>query len=153
MTGEQAQAFALAKLAEHGLKGWVFGFDVSRRRLGLCDYNRKRVSISHHLLGKSDFEVRETILHEISHALLWTETGVDHGHDEVWKARARSIGSLGTRLGRDMRVKRMWRATCGRCGTVHKSLTLRRNRACLCDPSVATVALVYEYDAPPPEGR
>ena len=39
-------------------------------------------------------EVRETILHEIAHA----RVGASHGHDAVWQAEARRIGSTGRRL-------------------------------------------------------
>jgi hypothetical protein len=41
----------------------------------------------------SDDDVRDTILHEIAHALV----GPRHGHDATWAARARAIGCSGQR--------------------------------------------------------
>ena len=32
----------------HGLSGWQIRFDHARRRAGLCDYNRKVISLSRH---------------------------------------------------------------------------------------------------------
>lgn len=82
-------------LAEHGLVGWSFGFDNARRRAGLCNYSARRVSVSRTLMALySPAQVRETILHEVAHAL----AGAEHGHDAVWRAVARRIGSTGDRL-------------------------------------------------------
>jgi predicted SprT family Zn-dependent metalloprotease len=41
----------------------------------------------------SDEEIRDTILHEIAHALV----GKAHNHDEVWRAKALEMGCTGRR--------------------------------------------------------
>ena len=41
-------------------------------------------------------EVRDTILHEVAHALV----GPGHGHDTVWKATAAQVGARPQRRGR-----------------------------------------------------
>ena len=35
-------------MERHGLSGWTIQFDHARRRAGLCDYNRKILSLSRH---------------------------------------------------------------------------------------------------------
>lgn len=83
-------------LAKHGLEGSMFGFDGARRRAGLCSYSVRRITVSRTLMAPySPEQARETILHEVAHAL----AGPEHGHDAVWRAVAKRIGSTGTRLG------------------------------------------------------
>ena len=58
-------------MREHRVpREWSFGFDRSKVRFGKCDYRRKRISLSSHLVDLNDeYSVRDTILHEIAHAL------------------------------------------------------------------------------------
>jgi predicted SprT family Zn-dependent metalloprotease len=79
---------------KHGLKKWHFKFDHSTRRAGCCNYHDRRISISFALACRaSDEDIRDTLLHEIAHALV----GKKHNHDAVWKAKARQIGCTGER--------------------------------------------------------
>lgn len=88
---------ALGLMHEHGLKKWSFEFDHSTRRAGCCNYNDKRISISFHLAhNASDEDIRDTLLHEIAHALV----GKKHGHNAIWKTKAREIGCSGERCHR-----------------------------------------------------
>jgi predicted SprT family Zn-dependent metalloprotease len=83
---------------QHGLREqlWSFQFDRSVSRLGLCSHRKKTISLgTHATLVNDELAVRNTILHEIAHALV----GVNHNHDAVWKAKAREIGCTGERLG------------------------------------------------------
>ena len=49
---------------------WSFQFDHSKVRFGKCNYTKKEISLSRHLVQlNSEAEVRDTILHEIAHAL------------------------------------------------------------------------------------
>lgn len=94
---EEARRLALALLAEHQLiqLGWTFSFDGACNRAGLCSFRRKRISLSAELTQKAtNAQVRETILHEIAHALV----GPAVGHSEKWRTKARSIGCSGARL-------------------------------------------------------
>jgi len=84
-------------LATHRLKKWTFAFDHSTRRAGCCNYRDKCISISFNLArNASDADIRDTILHEIAHALV----GKKHNHDVVWKAKAKEIGCSGERTHR-----------------------------------------------------
>jgi predicted SprT family Zn-dependent metalloprotease len=73
----------------HGLHNWTFAFDRSRRRFGACIVKRRRLQLSAYLTHLNTLdEVRDTILHEIAHAL-----EPDDGHGARWKARCVAIGA------------------------------------------------------------
>lgn len=79
---------------EHGLHAWSFGFDNAKRRCGQCNYTKRLITLSRYYVGMNDErEVRDTILHEIAHAL----TGPGHGHGPKWKSTARKIGATPNR--------------------------------------------------------
>ena len=83
------------KLMEaHGLAGWRIKLDHARRRAGQCDYTNKTISLSRLYVRHADIDhIRDTILHEIAHALV----GPRHGHDAVWRQKAREIGCTANR--------------------------------------------------------
>ena len=85
---------AASLVAAHGLDGWNVKLDHARRRAGQCDYRKREISLSRHYVRHADAShVRDTILHEIAHALV----GPRHGHDAVWRRKAREIGCTATR--------------------------------------------------------
>ncbi len=104
---------ALALLARHGLPDWRLAFNRRKRTLGLCRYAAKTIELSLHLVDRNaEAEVRDTILHEIAHALV----GPGHGHDAVWKAKAVAIGARSQRCGQADMPRGRWQARCGGCG-------------------------------------
>ena len=81
-------------LDEHGLHDWKVVFDRAKRRAGVCRPGREEIGLSGPLTAIHPVaEVRDTILHEVAHALV----GPEHGHDEVWRATALRIGCSGQR--------------------------------------------------------
>ncbi len=81
-------------LDEHGLHDWRLVFDRAKRRAGVCRWARKEIGLSAPLTSvHPEAEVRDTVLHEIAHALV----GPKHGHDAVWRATAKRIGCTGQR--------------------------------------------------------
>lgn len=105
-------------LDAHGLTVWEFGFNSNVRRAGVCFYPHRsqpgRIELSLHFAEKnSDDEVRDTLLHEVAHALV----GPRHGHGAVWKAKCREIGAKPeARCGEDVEMPRgRWRAVCPGC--------------------------------------
>ena len=74
----------------HGLTGWAFAFGEARRRLGHCHFQDRMIRISRtHALEGSEEQIRDTVLHEIAHAI----AGYEAGHGPLWKATARRIGA------------------------------------------------------------
>jgi predicted SprT family Zn-dependent metalloprotease len=112
---------ARRRLHEHGLHDWTVGLDRAKRRAGACYFASRTISLSRPLtLLHDEAEVRDTVLHEIAHALV----GPAHGHDAVWQAKAREIGCTGTRcLPADApKVDGNWTGTCpaGHAHTSHR---------------------------------
>lgn len=113
-------------MARHGLteRAWRFAWSSGKRRLGSASIRRVRrgsqqceirtIRLSRHLVMlNSDDEVRDTILHEIAHAL----AGLEHGHDAVWQAKCVQIGARPQRLaGEEVRVvPGRYAIVCRRC--------------------------------------
>jgi len=89
-------AFAMAEylLEVHGLDDWEVSYDNAKRRAGICKFGERTLGLSAPLTAvHSEADVRDTILHEIAHALV----GPRHGHDAHWRRVAMSIGSSGER--------------------------------------------------------
>jgi predicted SprT family Zn-dependent metalloprotease len=121
----KAEKLAEDLMQEHGLYAnpylqWCFEFDNAKRRFGCCQYLRRVISLSKVLTElNSEAEVRDTILHEIAHALV----GNSHGHDWVWKQKALEIGCNGNRCYSSKEVKTpesKYIAICHNCNHVHK---------------------------------
>ncbi|GAB6939828.1 SprT-like domain-containing protein [Isoptericola variabilis] len=134
MEREEAARLARGLMADHGLSGWTFRFDRARRRAGLCRYDRREISLSGPLAELYDeADVREVVLHEIAHAL----AGARHGHDAVWRATARSIGSTGRRVVREgsPEVEGDWAGVCPAGHRVTRFRRPQRPQACArCSP-------------------
>ncbi len=71
---------------------WTFGFDNAKRRAGLCDFRRQRISVSRYLAARYDDDTNhQTLLHEVAHAL----AGREAAHGPLWRAVARDLGYVG----------------------------------------------------------
>lgn len=109
----------------HGLwaDGWRFEFDNGRRRFGCCRYGPRVISLSRYLVRlNSEDEVRNTILHEIAHALV----GPGVGHGPEWKRMARRIGADPQRTHDSTTVPGRYLIECNRCG---RSLGTRHRKS------------------------
>lgn len=92
----EIETYARLKMEEHGLAGWQFGWDRARRRLGVCRLREQCITLSIHFVCANlevPHEIRDTILHEIAHALAWTRHG-DRTHGPLWKQICREIGAV-----------------------------------------------------------
>lgn len=119
-----ADAYWLAErlVQQHGLDGWTVEFDSAKRRAGVCRFSDRVIGLSAPLTALHDEDrVRDTILHEIAHALV----GPRHGHDAVWREAALRIGSTGERCV-DAEAPRLRGAWMGVCPAGH--LTDRHRR-------------------------
>ena len=119
---------AYTLLAEHGLAHWLFHFDQSTARAGVCKFGDRVVALSHIFsVLSSEEEVRDALLHEIAHALV----GPEHGHDETWRAKATKIGCNGSRLTKQLDVASRYLVSCPRCKWMQKTQKRHRNAVCL----------------------
>jgi hypothetical protein len=97
---DQVRARALALFAEHDLlaSGWKFAFDRAQKRLGLCTYTTRTISLGAAYAASATMDaIEQTLLHEIAHALV----GHSVGHGPVWKRQAKAIGHSGDRTGKN----------------------------------------------------
>ena len=100
-------------IRHHNLDNWRFNFDYANRRLGRCSYAEKTITMSEHFcLNASDDDIKDTILHEIAHALV----GPEHGHDQMWYSKAREIGCSGERLHGENFTLPKYIMSCRNCG-------------------------------------
>lgn len=124
-----AHQLATRLIAEHGLTGWTVAFDRAKTRAGACRPHLRLISLSARITRlHSEAEVRDTVLHEIAHALV----GPRHGHDEVWRAQALAIGCTGLRcVSEDTpRVSGAWVGTCPEGHVVERHCRPERLMSC-----------------------
>ena len=144
MNLDAAAALALRLMQEHGLNDWTLVFDRAKTRAGVCRFESKEIGLSQPLTRlHADDEVRDTILHEIAHALV----GPDHGHDPVWEAKARAIGSSGTRCISSVAgsLPGAWVGTCPSGHTLERHRQPERVLTCgICSPSF-DVRVAYRW--------
>ncbi|QKJ18449.1 SprT-like domain-containing protein [Microbacterium hominis] len=103
--------WAEALISLHLDPSWTFAFDNAKRRAGLCDYTRRRISVSRYLAARYDDDTNhQTLLHEVAHAL----AGAGAGHGPRWKALARELGYVGgtTHHGETATELAPWVGTC-----------------------------------------
>ena len=85
-----------SELERQGLagQGWTAGWDRARLRFGACWPRRKQITLSHVLTELNDVDqVRDTILHEVAHALVFERFGHLRGHGAEWKRVALELGA------------------------------------------------------------
>ena len=75
-----------------GLSAWALNFSNRKRSLGHCNCTKKVISISNSYLKTNPLPVmKDTLLHEIAHAIQFEKTGKT-GHGREWKDLAREVG-------------------------------------------------------------
>ncbi len=131
-------------MRRHGLSHWELVLDHARARFGVCRPARRQIGLSRSLTALSTPEaVRNTVLHEIAHALV----GAEHGHDDVWRAQALSIGSDGTRTD-DLPdgAQGPWEGRCPAGHTVHRHRRPSRVASCrTCSPKTFDPSAIYAW--------
>lgn len=115
LTESHARQIAQALIRKHKF-GWKFDFNNRVNAIGLCDYSKKTIFFSRKYLHVSKEQFRQTILHEIAHALT-----PGHNHDEVWAAKAAEIGvkTPSTVAKGVTKVKGKWYMHCSPCANTY----------------------------------
>jgi predicted SprT family Zn-dependent metalloprotease len=136
-----------ALMREHGLieQSWKFELDSGKQRIGCCHHATKTISYSKHYIPLTDMEeIKDTILHEIAHALV----GPNEGHGWAWKAMCIQIGARPERLDYEsVRSKEASKPNyvirCPNCEwKVHRFRMRRRNFGARC-PRCHTVVEIF----------
>ena len=88
LTPAEMKDLALRMTAEHGLSDWTVELTDSRRMHGRCITATKTIQLSRRSLFRyGTAEAKDTILHEIAHAIC-----PRHGHGKEWRNIAYRIG-------------------------------------------------------------
>ena len=114
MNQRDAELMAIRLIEQHLPGGkWTFQWTNSVRNCGLCRYHPPTILLSRQYVTRNPEPlVRNTVLHEIAHAL----AGSRAGHGPEWKQVCRTVGCLPKRLNHSAVMPTgKWRATCGGC--------------------------------------
>ena len=122
----------LKQFQEQGVldAAWHVEFDLApkRSRPVSCLYGQQRIQLAvGHCLKADAAEIRDTVLHEIAHAL----AGPKHHHDSHWKEIAKRIGCTAERCTTVKHSAGRWIGRCGCGGRTYERqrLTARARRA------------------------
>lgn len=114
----EAQSLCERLMEQHGLldKGWRFLWNTTRKKaFGLCSSYTKTIELSVHLTAiNEEHHVRDTVLHEIAHALV----GSQLGHNQQWKLTCIAIGARPQRCTSDGNCTYKWTGICSTCKKV-----------------------------------
>jgi predicted SprT family Zn-dependent metalloprotease len=126
---KKAQVLAENLIQDHGLVDWEFRFDRAKKRFGLCHYTDRYISLSRYLTELNpESLVRETILHEIAHALC----SPGEGHGKRWRETVTAIGGNPKRCYHPEEVKTPKLKYTGHCPHCAKKFSAQRKRKVAC---------------------
>ena len=115
---KMAKALMVEYLPTH--KDWKIVYNMRKRGLGICNYNKKELGFSEYFVAVATKEdARNTITHEIAHANL--QGGI--GHSDMWKRRHIMFGGNGQRcstvsndMAHNVVTKPRYQLRCDNCG-------------------------------------
>jgi predicted SprT family Zn-dependent metalloprotease len=142
-----ATVLAMSLLNQHGLtaQGWKVDWNGRKRGFGLCIYQKKLIQLSEVLVDLNpESEVRETVMHEIAHALTpvqWKQyqsgkkrgRWYHEGHGDAWKETCLRIGANPTRTCNNAIVPAgQYKYTCGCPSGISTHRRLKNAYASVC---------------------
>lgn len=134
---KKASATTHYLMHEYGLSSkWTFRWQNKKRSLGTCSYNRKEIRLSRWYVELNDMaDVKDTILHEIAHALSYERYGSRGiGHGVLWKKVCREIGAIPRSCSKSNlnRPKNHYKYVDTCCGLTFRRHRLRKNTKYSC---------------------
>lgn len=131
---DRVRVWAEALIKTHLDASWSFAFDHAKVRAGLCDFTRKRITVSRYLAARFDDEDNyQTLLHEVAHAL----AGPAEGHSKRWLGIARELGYIGgvRHTGETAKELAAWVGVCPSGHTIYRHRKPARASSCTrCSP-------------------
>jgi predicted SprT family Zn-dependent metalloprotease len=133
----EAENLAVSLMKQNGIweLGWRFSYGRALVEFGSCNYTTKVIKLSKHLTSLNNIEqVKDTILHEIAHAI----AGFKAGHGYEWKLACIRIGAKPEQyyVKSDVNTPKLkYFAVCGACGQTYEKARLKLKevkRACKC---------------------
>ncbi len=131
MNKADPEKMALDLMRIHGLlegaNPYRFSFNHARREFGSCNTRKRLILLSAELTKlNSEDHARDTILHEIAHALV-----PDDGHGIEWQRKAIEIGCDGKARDDDTVIvpQKTYEAVCSFCGAVPRAYR-KKNALC-----------------------
>lgn len=91
----EVESLAKQLMEDYGVQDMQFGFSYSKRSLGSCGHDKIKLQLDHALTNDWD-EIKNTLLHEIAHAVVGREHG-RQGHRLLWQQKAKEMGVRWTR--------------------------------------------------------
>ena len=144
----KAKTLAVNLLKKHGLsyQGWQFKFNRAKTKFGICDYGNKIIFLSrYYVLLNSRYLVKDTVLHEIAHAILGPDFYDEEtkGHNMVWQALAKVLGASSKRfVSLATKTPLRWRIECPNCGIVEITDTKPNMKANICGDCFEEVSFI-----------
>jgi len=90
MNLHEAEQMARSIIGEHLDSEWTFSWNNRKRAFGVCHYRKKTIQLSTVLTAtEPEHKVRDTVLHEVAHAL----AGASAKHGPRWREMARAVGA------------------------------------------------------------
>lgn len=125
---EKLAARSVEELRKHNLEDWIFRFDNSISRVGVCKHAQKLIALSNiHCLEHGAEGVWDTVLHELAHALVDPKAG----HGPEWVKQAKALGCT-AKVRADEAVERTrYIQTCVTCQWGRRMQRRLRNRRCI----------------------
>ena len=132
---KKASAITHYLMHEHCLsREWTFRWQNKKVSLGTCSYRKKEIRLSKWYVELNDeAEVRDTILHEIAHALSYERHG-SKGHGRLWKSICREIGAIPRACSKEKlnKPQNHYKYVDACCGVTYRMHRLRRNARYSC---------------------
>lgn len=130
----EVTSYATKMMRLHGVEdGWRISCEAKQasRKLGECWWYGRVIWINpRYVEVATDSEVRDTILHEIAHAL----AGPGSGHGLKWKQIATRIGATPKAKTKGLYVPSRYEATCSYCERKHgRARRTTRRLRCKCN--------------------